>query len=307
MVETLKFGTLKWYHIQNSTDDDMQFLQEEFYFHPLDIEDSQSSSSQRPKIDIYDNYYFLIFHYPQYDKSNKFLRVFETKIFWGSDYIITVGALHPEVKKMFDKAKETLQNPEIEDEEFMFGSSDQLLYQIMNTTIEMTYHLVKHFSRGIDNINSALFDSNAEKTIENISVARKNIILLNTIIVPQLRMFRKFESGQVEGFAENMEEYWGNLLDYMQKIDDMTEDYEELIENLSKTFDFLQANSSNEIIKILTFYSSILLPLTFVTGLFGMNVTLPLSNVNGAFYIIVGIMVLISISSIIFFKLKKWM
>ena len=308
MVETLKFGTLKWHHILSPTDDDINFLRNEFYFHPLDIEDCQSPTNQRPKIDVYDNYYFLIFHFPYFDTLNKFLRIREIKIFWGPDYVITIGKLHNEVQDMFDEAKAKLASQsELEDEEFMFGSSDQLLYHILECTIEETYKLVRRIGTGIDYINSYMFENNAEKSIESISVTRKNVILLNTTFKPQLRMFHKFESGEIEGYADNMEEYWGNILDYVQKIWDMTEDDAELIESLSKTFDSMQANRTNEIIKILTFFSSILLPLTFVTGLYGMNINIPHADSPYAFLIIIILMVIIVATMLIYFKKKKWM
>ena len=133
------------------------------------------------------------------------------------------------------------------------------------------------------------------------------MILLNTIFKPQLRLFQKFESGQIEGYAENMEEYWGNILDYYQKMWDMIEDYEELIEGLSKTFDSMQSNRTNEIMKALTLISSILLPLTFIASLYGMNVKLPIGNHINAFWMLMGAMLVISGSFIFMFKRKKWM
>ncbi len=133
------------------------------------------------------------------------------------------------------------------------------------------------------------------------------MILLNTIFKPQLRLFQKFESGQIEGYAENMEEYWGNILDYYQKMWDMIEDYEELIEGLSKTFDSMQTNRSNEIMKTLTLISSILLPLTFIASLYGMNVKLPFMNNTDTFWALMVAMLVISGGFIYMFKWKKWM
>ena len=156
-------------------------------------------------------------------------------------------------------------------------------------------------------INRELFSKKAEKIIELISIIRKNIILLNTTFKPQLRLFHKFETGQIEGYAENMEEYWGNILDYYQKIWDLTEDYGELIEGFSKTFDSLQANKINEIMKVLTLVSSILLPLTFLTGLYGMNVGLPFQNNPNSFWIVIIAMLAIAFTMITFFKKKRWM
>ncbi|MBN1339511.1 MAG: hypothetical protein JXA03_09315, partial [Bacteroidales bacterium] len=134
-----------------------------------------------------------------------------------------------------------------------------------------------------------------------------NIILLNTIFKPQLPLFGKFESGAIEGFAENMEDYWGNILDYYKNMWDLTEDYAELIEGLSHTFDSLQANRTNEIIKILTMISSILLPLTFITGLYGMNINLPLQNDPRSFLIVIGAMIIIAIGMYAYFKTRRWL
>lgn len=302
MVETVKIGTLRWHHILSPGDDDLNWLRENFYFHPLDIEDCRSIN-QRPKIDIYDDYYFLILHFPNFDRSKTFLNTKEVKIFWGEDFVITIGQSHWVVAEMFEEAKDQARR----EEEFEVGTSDALLYKILERLMIASTTLVRYIGQRVDEISSELFDKRAPKTIEKISVTRKNLILLNTIFKPQLPLFHKFESGQIEGFAENMEDYWGNILDYYQKMWDMTEDYAEMIEGLSKTFDSLQTNKINEIMKILTFFSTILLPLTFITGLYGMNVGLPLQDDPGSFYIILGSMFIIVFTMIFYFKRRKWM
>ena len=89
MIETIKTGTIKWHHILDPREEDLNYLLETFYFHPLDIEDCKSYN-QRPKIDIYDDYYFLILHFPNFDRWNRFILTKEVKIFWGEDYVITI-------------------------------------------------------------------------------------------------------------------------------------------------------------------------------------------------------------------------
>ena len=105
-----------------------------------------------------------------------------------------------------------------------------------------------------------------------------------------------------------MEDYWGNILDYYQKVWDMTEDYEDLIEGLSKTFDSMQTNKTNEIMKILTLISSIILPLTFITGIFGMNVVFPFipEGSTTAIWIIVGVMAVMGVGLTLLFRHRKW-
>lgn len=302
MIDTIESGKLKWYHILNPSEDDLNYLKDNFHFHPLDIEDCRSIN-QRPKIDIYDDYYFMILHFPYLDKANKFVRTKEVKIFWGKDYIISIGKSHWVIKNLFNSFKENA----VKHDKNISGSSDGLLYTILDRLMVETYSLLLRLGGEVELINRELFNKKAEKTIERISVTRKNIILINTIFKPQLRLFHKFESGDIKGYADDMEEYWGNILDYYQKMWDMVEDYAELIEGLSKTFDSLQTNRINEIMKILTFFSSIMLPLTMITGMYGMNIGLPFQGHPYAFWMVFGFMGLIVISLVIYFKRKGWM
>ncbi len=303
MIETIKIGTLKWHHILDPTDEDLQFLKENFHFHPLDIEDCRSRTNQRPKIDIYDDYYFLILHFPYFDRWNRFLKTKEVKIFWGADFVITIGKSHWVVKNLFNSGRE----PDDIYQVRQVGTSDALLYKILEHLMQESLSLLSKMGVEVDLINRDLFSKKAERTIERISLTRKNIILVNTIFKPQLRLFHKFESGEIEGYAENMEDYWGNILDYYQKIWDMTEDYQEIVEGLSKTFDSLQTNRTNEIMKVLTLISSILLPLTFIASLYGMNVDLPFQGQPYSFGILMVFMVLLASGMIFLFKKKRWM
>ena len=303
MVDTISFGTLKWHHITNPTVEDLDFLRDNFHFHPLDIDDC-SSFVQRPKIDIYDDYFFLVLHFPLLDKRTSLVKTEETKIFWGQDFIITVANSHYVVQDLFNLIK---LNPEELEEDDISGTSDAILYKVLYRMMKETFLLVERMGTEIDFINRELFEAKSEKIIEQISRFRKNIIQLNTIFKPQLRLFHKFESGEVRGFAEDMEDYWGNILDFYQKMWDMIDDYGELVAGLSNTFDSLQANKTNEIMRVLTIISTIVLPLTFITGLYGMNVKLPFGHLSYAFWIIMALCVGVIVGLLFSFRRKRWM
>lgn len=303
MIETIKLGTLKWHHVLNPTEEDLEYLKVNFHFHPLDIEDCRSIINQRPKIDVYDDYYFLILHFPYFDKTNTFLRTREEKIFWGKDYVITLGKSQWVVTEYFRNTKTKAERKE----EIGVGTSDSLLYHILEYLMKESNVLIRKIGDHVDAAGRDLFDKKAVRTIERISFTRRNIIILNTIFKPQLPVFNKFESGEIEGFAESMEEYWGNILDYYQKMWDLIEDYSELIEGYSKTFDSLQANKTNEIIKTLTLISSIILPLTFITGMYGMNILLPMQDRKNAFWLVVMLMGSLALFMLGYFKRKRWM
>lgn len=315
MIDSINFEDVTWYHVFNPTDEDFDYLLDKFEFHPLDIEDCKSSN-QRPKIDEYDEYYFIILHFPYFDKTNKFIRLKEVKIFWGKDYIVTIGSSHWVVKNMFnemkknrdkileDKAKKQ-EDPD-DDSLDIIGSSDALLYNLLDRLMVETYSLIMRIGIDVENINIDIFSKKATKVLEHLSITRKNLISINTSFKPQLRVFHQFESGGIKGYEEDMEDYWGNILDQYQKMFDLVEDYGELVEGLSKTFDSLQANRTNEIIKTLTFISTVMLPLTVVSSIYGMNIKLPFMSDEYAFVGICAVMIIIVVTFYTFFKRKGW-
>ena len=255
MIETIQYQSLKWQQITNPTEEDYRYLLEEYQFHPLDIEDCRGSN-QRPKLDEYDDYYFLILHFPYFDKGNKFIRIREVKIFWGKDFIITIGKSHWVVQKLFEEMQEDLHDDD-DDVKEMLSSSDLLLYHILDRLMLETYTLIMRVGAEVDLINYDIFNRKARSIIELISVTRRNIILLNTTFKPQLRVLHMFEGGAIKGFVDpevpnpvtgqlvDMEDYWGNILDQYQKMFDSIEDFGELIEGLSQTFDSLLTNRTN--------------------------------------------------------------
>ena len=210
------------------------------------------------------------------------------------------------MSQLFNEYEERLHN----NEEVNIESSDKLLYRILEKLITESVYLLRKVGLDVELINRELLQEKQVKIIERISITRKNLILINTIFKPQLRLFQLFENGKIRGVTEDveyMEDYWGNILDSYQKVWDMTEDYEELIEGLSQTFDSMQTNKTNETMKILTIISSIILPLTFITGLYGMNVELPFQDKAWAFYGLIGVMAVVGVVFICIFKKRKWM
>ena len=303
MVETLKIGTLRWHSLPNPTEEDFQWLEDEFHFHPLDIEDCKFQLNQRPKVDMYDDYHFMILHFPFYDAQNKFIKTREIKIFWGQDFIVTVGKPHWVVSETFAEGK----TQSTKNDEFEVASSDALLYIILERLMKSTLNMLKGIGEDIDGSSQEIFAKNSIKLIEHISVTRRNIIVLNTIFKPQLPLFAKFESGKIKGFAINMETYWGNILDYYQNMWDRTEDYGEMIEGLAHTYDSLQTNKTNEIMRTLTLVSAIILPLTFLTSLYGMNVKLPYQDSPYFFTSLLSFMIILAVTLIYYFKRKSWL
>jgi magnesium transporter len=302
MIETIKLGTLRWSHLFRPTEEELQGLQDYYHFHPLDIEDCKSPVNLRPKIDIYHDYHFLILHFPSMDMEGEFVEAKEIKVFWGKDFLITIGKSHWLVKEMFKQE----QNEALDGDKMAIGSSDALLYKILEYLMVDTQKLVELVDKSVDVCGKELFSKKPEKTIEKISITRKNVILLNTIFKPQMSLFNKLQSGAIKGFANNMEDYWGNIMDSYQRAWDIIEDDRELISGYSKTFDSLQVNKTHEVMKILTLVASIFLPLAFIASIYGLIIKPPVWDHMQSFLVVLGGMFGIALFVVIYFKIRKW-
>jgi len=303
MIETLKIRDISWSNILQPSEEDLQVLKDNYHFHTLDLEDCRATANLRPKIDIYDNYLFLILHFPIFDSSHVFVDIHEIKLFWGKDFLITIGKSQWIFMEMFNLEKSRSASGQPSD----VASSDALLYRILDSVMGESQKVVEQVDRDVDECGKALFSKHPDKIIEKISITRKNVIVLNTMFKPQVVLFGKLQSGAIKGFTKGMEDYWGNILDYYQKIWDMLEDEGELIKGYSTTFDSMLVNKTNEVIKILTLISSILLPATFIASFYGMNIKLPVQDHPYSFFLISGTMLGIAILMIIYFRMKRWM
>ncbi len=304
MIESIQNEKNKWIHVTNPTGDDIRYLADTYRFHHLDLEDI-SSEVERPRIDVYPNYYFMIIHYPYILKDKKTIKTAELDLFWGKDFIVTIShSKSPLIPEFFNSIKHSREKTK----EYLNNTSAWILYQLLDHLFAQSSKTIKYNSRLLDQINNDLFNpSKSKKTIEQISKVRTNSILLNTIFKPQLYIFKRLETGQYKGFDPDMMIYWSDIADSVRRIWDIIEDQQELIEGLSATFDSLVSNRTNEIMKVLTFFSAVLLPLTLISGIYGMNIALPIQEHPHAFLFISGGMVLIVIAMLTFFKIKKWM
>ncbi len=304
MIESIQNEENKWIHVTSPTGDDIRYLADTYRFHHLDLEDI-TSEVERPRIDVYPNYYFMIIHYPYMLKDKKTIKTAELDLFWGKDFIVTIShSKSPLIPEFFNSIK----NSREKTKEYLNNTSAWILYQLLDHLFAQSSKTIKYNSRLLDQINNDLFNpSKSKKTIEQISKVRTNSILLNTIFKPQLYIFKRLETGQYKGFDPDMMIYWSDVADSVRRIWDIIEDQQELIEGLSATFDSLVSNRTNEIMKVLTFFSAVLLPLSLISGIYGMNVALPIQEHPYAFLFISGGMFLIVIAMLTFFKIKKWM
>lgn len=301
-VRLVEHGGIRWYDIRPPTTTSVEFLRETFDFHPLALDDVLSRL-QRPKLDVYGDVLFVVMHFPVHHKATRATTASEVDIFVGPDYVVTVhdGQLKP-LARMFDAAEE-----ERETREALLGaSSGRLLYYIIDRLVDYCFPIVGKVAERVEALEDSIFERPGLATVQEISIVRRDLIALRRIMKPQLGLIAQLEHRELPGIGAETEVYFGDVSDHLGKIWDVLDDEQDVLQGLSATFDSLTTHRLNEVIKALTIISVVILPLTLITGLYGMNVPLPFEHSPHALTIIVVVMLIMVALMLLAFRGRKW-
>jgi magnesium transporter len=302
-VEVVEHGGLRWINIERPGPVDQAWLEEHFEFHPLDYEDVRSRN-QRPKIDVYDDYLFIVLHFPVFDKQVGRLNTGELDVFVGPDFLITMPnvPLQP-VEYLFERCR---QNEQMREELFSKGSG-YLLYKVVDSSFDYCFPMLRKIGNKLDRIETEIFEGRAEEVVRDISNVKQEIINFRKIIRPQRPVLRDLERTKQRYMADDMEIYFDDIIDASERIWDMLENYKEVVEALESTNESVISHRLNDSLRVLTAFSVVLLPLTLIASIWGMNVGLPGKNSIHAFWIIVGVMVIVLVGSLSYFRHRRWL
>jgi magnesium transporter len=302
-VQVVQHGDLRWINIERPGPLEQGWLEEHFDFHPLDYEDVRSRN-QRPKIDEYEEYLFIILHFPVFDKNVGRLNTGELDVFVGRDFLITMPnvPLQP-VEYLFERCRS---NEQVRDELFSKGPG-YLLYKVVDSSFDYCFPMLRKIGNKLDRIEGDIFEGRAEEVVRDISNAKQEIINFRKIIRPQRPVLRDLERTKQRYMTEDMEVYFDDIIDASERIWDMLENYKEVVTALEDTNESLISHRLNDVLRVLTAFSVVLLPLTLIASIWGMNVHVPGQGGPHAFWIIVVAMVLILGSTLGYFRYRKWL
>jgi magnesium transporter len=298
----LTHGGLTWIHLDAPDQETATDLAERFGWHPLDIEDVLSKR-QRPKVDEYDEYRFIVLHFPYYDKTVQRLNAAELDVFLGNGYLVTLPnvELLP-VSRLFQRCSE-----DSELRENLFGKgSGYLLYHVLDDLFDYCFPILDKIGHKLDSIEDDIDEGRFEELVRDISRAKQEIISYRKIIKPQRPTLRLLERHVERFLPEDLELYFDDLVDASERIWDLLDNYKEVVEALEATNEAAIAHRQNDVLRLLTIISVTMLPLTVITGIFGMNVLFPGEGTHTAFWIILGFMVAALVGMIGFFRYKRW-
>jgi magnesium transporter len=295
--EIIEHAGLRWVNIDEPRLADRVWLAEEFGFHELDLEDV-ASHNQRPKVDVYDEYLFIVMQFPRFDKETARLHAAELDIFIGPDYVITLpNELVLPLPAMFERAR-TRHDVR---EQLMSKGSGFLLYQILDRCVDSGFPMLGQLGRKLRRLDDEIFEGRGREAVRELSNAKQEIINFRAVIRPQRAVFRALERAKQRYFSEELDIYFDDLTDASERIWDVLENFKE------STNESVLSHRLNDVLRVLTAFSVILLPLTLVGTVFGMNVAFPGESSAEAFWIILGSMAVILVGMVIFFRRRGWL
>lgn len=307
VIRAHKFG---WYHSSKPlTKDEQQMLISKFGFYEHHVVGTQQGKTPRPKISVNKKYIYIVLHLPyQPSNSNKFY-ISDINIFLTKDNLVTVesqGNL-PALQKYFETAQ---QSKRITDRRLKHGTTN-LLLNLLKYLLEDLELILDHQGELVDALNKKIFQTHhAAEFIEEISVLRYNQVVAASAMDRQSRMLeaRQSDKNPLRQFSKTSDNKWGEVVETFQTLAyELKADIDHL-EGLVQTFETLVTHKTNETIKLLTIVSVVLLPLTLMAGIFGMNFkALPFGSHPFGFGIIMILMIVVLLAMLALVKWRKWL
>ncbi len=302
MRKIIKGPKITWVDIQDPTKEDVMYLKKRFKVHPL-VLGELIPPGHRPKVEHEQDYLFMSFYYPVYSKEKRETRSRELDIIVTRDTIITshYHSILP-LKALFDSCnlyKEARGT-------YMSKSSGYLLFYILNGFWRNCLTKLERADKRLDFIEKEIFRGKEKEMVREISYVKTDAINFLRIIEPQKAILESLEVEGASFFGPELTPYFTDILGLYGQAWNELKTYKETILNLEKTNQSLLSTKTNEIIKILTVFSIIVLPLTLIASLWGMNVNIPLQGSPWGFWFIMGMMIFVMVFMFAYFRKKKW-
>jgi magnesium transporter len=304
-VEQIDSSGLRWVNIEHPGALERSWLEEHFDFHALDLEDVLSRN-QRPKIDVYDDYLFIVLHLPVFDRAAGRLGTGELDLFVGPDYLVTIPnqPLQP-VEYLFERCRG---KEELREQLFAPGSGF-LLYRLVDDSFDYCFPMLRKIGNKLDALEDDIFEERADEVVRDISNVKQEIINFRKVIRPQRPVLRDLEKVKQRYLATDLdlEIYFDDIVDAHERIWDMLENYKEVAEALEETNESVISHRLNDILRVLTSISVVMLPLTLIASIMGMNSWVPFEHDEAGFFVVLVVMAVILIGLVAYFRRRRWL
>lgn len=300
-VENLSLGAdeILWVNLFSPKEKEWKLLEQTFSFHPLTIEDCMNQD-QRPKVEDYGEYLFIVTQWA--NLADEELRTSELDIYISKNFIVTVHQEEiPVLQSTADRCDKNLSLPE--------RGTDYLLYMILDSVVDHYFPLLEELEDRLDVLEQKVINPSGREVLSDIFSLRQTLTSFRKIIAPQRELFALIMSHQYGVIHKNTFVYLRDVYDHVMRIYEMIEFERETLTSCLEVYLSSTSNRMNGIMKTLTIITTVFMPLTFLTGMLGMNFSrLPLLgwNYSHAFELFFLLTFGVSLAMVLFFKRKKW-
>lgn len=292
---------LVWVDMEKPTKEDEKILSDVFHFHPLTIEDAIATRNQ-PKVEAFEDYLFLIVHGVRVETNSRNFATKELDGYLGKNFVVTY---HHESFVSIDKVKRQVRNSA-----FVCGrGADYLLHQILDELVDLYIPVVEDFDDAINDIEDRIFKTNiaSDRILEEILNLKRSVARLKRVTSKQLNVLYQISHGEFPLIEEKHLPFFRDVYDHLQRVSDLSESYRDLVSGLLDIQFNVVSNRTNEVVKILTIFSAIILPLSLIAGIYGMNFdNMPELHTRNGYFMTLALMIIIVIGLLFYFWRKGW-
>jgi magnesium transporter len=272
-----------------------------FDLHPLLLED-MVNTTQRPKVEEYDNCLFIVMKMLRYDEEKEMILSEQISIVLGKNYLLTfqerVGDVFEPVRERIRKQKGRIRK----------NGCDYLAYAILDTLVDNYMYLITHIGDRIEELEDNILKASSEETLEKISKYKREISYIRKTIRPTRELITSLPKLESEFLKNSIVPFLKDLLDLITQVSEAVETYREILADQLNIYNSNVSNKMNDVMKVLTIFAAIFIPLTFLAGIYGTNFEyLPELHFRYSYYIFLGIMLLIAGGMVRFFRKKGWL
>ena len=304
--EKITIWWITWFHFVNPSKKQIDNLVDKYDLHEI-IEQDFFDFTTQDKIDVYDDYLFLVMRFPKYNtKTKKHFPNQMHAILWKNLIITVTSYVTTNIEKIQDQYRQEV--AEAEDDEKFKLSPYYILYKIIDAMYDKVLTWMTKFSQDLVKIEDATMDVNhaTEDTLSELLLKKRSTVLMKHIITPHSEILSELQTATVNFYEWDLDVYFEDLQYKTDKILSLVSIAHEDTDSLFDVSDTLTTIRTNKIISILTIFTVLLWVLTWISGLYGMNVSLPGQNVIWAFRRLLWWMFWIAIITMIYFHSKKW-
>ncbi len=290
---------VKWVKLDGFSHIEVQEIGKCFNLHPLVIEDI--NTDQRPKIEEYKDYLFIVMKI--FDLSNSEIRTKQSSFILGKNFVISF--LEEDIG-IFDSIEKQIS---INESLIRNNGADFLLYSLLDAVVDSYFVIIEEIEDKIDFIQEELIEDASRKTLNSINEIKKDILTLRKGIWPLKELTITLKTSNFSLIEESTSFYLRDVYDHTIQVSDMLDTFRDTVSGMLDTYLSSLSNNLNDIVRVLTIISVIFVPLTFITGFFGMNFQNLINEISVPQILTIAlvVMIVIPLVMIIYFKRKRWL